>query len=168
MRRIVVDPGHGGKDPGAVGAHGTEEKAINLLVAQHSPRPCARRIIMKCCSRAPTTRSFPWPNARGWRTAQNADLFVSVHCNASLSSKLKGFEVYFLSETRVRSACGRRRPTRKRAARLWKASRRLLPDQVRRCCARWLKTANINDASVLGVADRSDVAGGLSEPSLGG
>ena len=34
IRRIVIDPGHGGKDPGAVGSHGAEEKTINLQLAQ--------------------------------------------------------------------------------------------------------------------------------------
>jgi N-acetylmuramoyl-L-alanine amidase len=99
---IVIDPGHGGRDPGAVGPGGSYEKdrtlEIALLVRDilNIRRP-ELEIIM--------TRSTDTYVSLGARTrlANNmkADLFVSIHCNAAVNSSAKGFETFFLSRART-------------------------------------------------------------------
>jgi N-acetylmuramoyl-L-alanine amidase len=97
---------------------------------------------------------------------QNADLFISIHCNASLSSKLKGFEVYFLSETASD-------PHADAVARLENAPLALegktvpTPNQVTAVLRSLVKTANINEASALGSLIDHHLGRRLSEPSLG-
>src|SRR5258708_20704196 len=79
----------------------------------------------------------------------NADFFISIHCNASLSSKLKGFEVYFLSEESSDSHADA-------VARLENASLALegkpvpSPREVKAVLRSLVKNANINEASILG------------------
>lgn len=99
---IVIDPGHGGRDPGAVGPEGTYEKdralEIALLVRDilHIRRP-ELQIVM--------TRSTDCYVSLGARTrlanAMKADLFISIHCNAAVNSSANGFETFFLSRART-------------------------------------------------------------------
>ena len=94
--RIVVDPGHGGKDPGAI-RRGYREKTWNLAVAKE-----VAALLKKGGFEVRMTRENDKFIALSERSkiANNfkADLFVSVHTNASKNSRANGFQVYFRSE----------------------------------------------------------------------
>jgi len=99
---IVIDPGHGGRDPGAVGYSGTFEKdralEIALLVRDIlNIRKPDLEVIM--------TRSTDCYVSLGARTRLanfvKADLFISIHCNAAVNSSANGFETFFLSRART-------------------------------------------------------------------
>ncbi len=102
---IVLDPGHGGRDPGAVGPTGSREKdrtlEISLMV-----RDILR--IRKPELRIVLTRSVDEYVSLGARTRManrnQADLFVSLHCNAAENRSANGFETYFLSRARTDDA----------------------------------------------------------------
>ncbi len=94
---VVIDAGHGGMDCGAIGTRGTLEKDINLDFA----RQLAKMMTKEKNVRVVMTRDNDEFVALQDRTRiandAEADLFVSIHCNASLSPKNTGFETYFLS-----------------------------------------------------------------------
>jgi N-acetylmuramoyl-L-alanine amidase len=96
--RIAIDAGHGGKDGGAVGRRGTLEKDINLKAAEE----LAGLLRQEGMFEVFLTRSDDTFVKLGQRSQlankSNADLFVSIHCNAHTSRKESGFEIYFLSE----------------------------------------------------------------------
>ncbi len=96
VRRIVIDPGHGGKDPGAM-AHGLKEKDITLMVA----RKTAERLKSKYEYDVILTRKNDTSLQLEERTAiantKKADLFVSIHVNAHPSSSIKGIETFYLN-----------------------------------------------------------------------
>ena len=94
--KIVIDPGHGGKDPGALG-WGAREKDITLDISKRLKRHLERN-----CIEAKLTRSIDHFISL-WRRAdiankENADFFVSIHANAARAKSAKGFEVFYLSE----------------------------------------------------------------------
>ncbi len=96
---VVIDPGHGGKDPGAVSKGGTlKEKDVTLRVAKAMKRRLERRYRNL---RAVLTRDGDRYLGLGERTAVanalNADLFVSVHCNSHNDPECSGAEIYYLS-----------------------------------------------------------------------
>lgn len=97
IRSIVVDAGHGGKDPGAIGKQGLREKDVVLDVARKVERELGR-----CGLSVTTTRSSDeYIQVAGRPEIANkmkADLFVSIHANANLSRWIEGFEVYYLTE----------------------------------------------------------------------
>ncbi len=97
IRKIVVDAGHGGHDSGAVSPQGTKEKELVLDVAQRLAgrlRADGFEVVM--------TRNSDVFISLGDRAsitnAKEADLFVSVHANASSSAALHGFEAYYFTE----------------------------------------------------------------------
>lgn len=94
--RIMVDPGHGGKDPGAV-RPGLREKEVNLAVAKH-----LYDYLKKAGFDVKLTRDndtfIPLSDRPKMANNFKADLFVSVHTNATKRSTASGFEVYFRSE----------------------------------------------------------------------
>ncbi len=98
IHTIVIDPGHGGHDPGAVGAKGTKEKDITLAISQR----LARRLEAAGFGRVVLTRTDDYYLNLSDRTAvanqYGADLFVSIHCNASENRKAQGSETFFCSE----------------------------------------------------------------------
>jgi N-acetylmuramoyl-L-alanine amidase len=102
---VVIDPGHGGRDPGAVGPSGTFEKdrvlEISLLVRD------LLRIRMPGLN-VVLTRTDDRYVSLGARTrmanANRADLFVSIHCNAAENRDAHGFETFFLSRARTDDA----------------------------------------------------------------
>lgn len=100
IRTIVIDPGHGGKDPGAVGPTGLKEKTVTLAIAKKLKKELERR--MRC--RVILTRTWDRYLALDERTvianSLNADLFISIHVNASRNRRAHGVETYFLSPAR--------------------------------------------------------------------
>lgn len=103
---IVIDPGHGGKDPGAVSSGGMmSEKGITLKIAKRVKKfiekfnPNARIIL---------TRTGDSTLSLGKRPAianrMKADLFISIHCNSSIEKSSQGFETYYLSPARTDKA----------------------------------------------------------------
>jgi N-acetylmuramoyl-L-alanine amidase len=103
--RVVIDPGHGGRDPGAVGQDGSFEKdrtlEIALLVRDLlSIRDPELEILL--------TRDTDEYVSLGSRTrlanSTMADLFVSIHCNAATNHSAMGIETYFLSTARTSDA----------------------------------------------------------------
>jgi len=95
--RIVIDPGHGGKDPGAVRRKSAKEKDMNLTVAKH-----LYDYLKKQGFEVKLTRnddSFVTLAGRS-KIANDykADLFVSIHTNAAKRTAAHGFEVYFRSD----------------------------------------------------------------------
>jgi len=95
---IVIDPGHGGEDPGAIGPNGTKEKDINLTIAKK-----LASLLEESGYTVYLTRDsdvfIPLVDRTNFANEKNADLFISIHCNASIKKNTGGFEIYFLSET---------------------------------------------------------------------
>ena len=75
IRRIVIDPGHGGKDPGAVGPHGTEEKAINLILAEELADVLRQDHDYEVLLTRMDDTFIPLEERPGWPIHHNADLF---------------------------------------------------------------------------------------------
>ena len=98
IKTIVIDPGHGGKDPGAIGPRGIKEKDVVLKIAHK----LAKELHKNLKTRVILTRYHDIFLSLAERTAianrEKADLFISIHCNAGLKPHSKGFEVYFLSD----------------------------------------------------------------------
>ncbi|MBN1383764.1 MAG: N-acetylmuramoyl-L-alanine amidase [Elusimicrobia bacterium] len=97
LKRVVIDAGHGGEDPGAIGPRGVKEKDINLLVAKS-----LASVLKKNGYEVFMTRSkdifVPLADRTRFANKVMADLFVSIHCNASIAKRTSGFEIYFLSD----------------------------------------------------------------------
>jgi N-acetylmuramoyl-L-alanine amidase len=97
IRTIVIDPGHGGKETGAIGPSGAQEKDLTLELA----RELKGRLEQKLPVRVVLTRDGDVEVAHDTRTAianQNqANLFISLHLNSSLGAGAHGAETYFLS-----------------------------------------------------------------------
>jgi N-acetylmuramoyl-L-alanine amidase len=94
---IAIDPGHGGRDPGAVGHKGTKEKDVTLALAQKLKRiinatPGYRAVMTRESDRFVVLRK----RVQKARKHQ-ADLFVSLHADAYKSPKVEGASVYALS-----------------------------------------------------------------------
>lgn len=100
--RVVIDPGHGGKDLGARGYHGVTEKEICLRVSHLIRREIERYsklqgIPIEVKLSREVDDFIPLKERARIANVWGADLFVSVHANSSPVSKARGFEVYFLS-----------------------------------------------------------------------
>ena len=97
--RIVIDPGHGGKDPGAIGPNGTWESVVALAVSQR----LAEQINKTQDMRAFLTRSgdsfVPLRDRMEIARERKADLFVSIHADAlDNNPRVRGASVYTLSD----------------------------------------------------------------------
>ncbi len=97
IRTVVIDPGHGGKETGAIGPAGSAEKELTLLLA----KTLATRLEQTLSVRTVLTRTDDVDLALDERSAlanQNkADLFLSIHLNSSVGRGAVGAETYFLS-----------------------------------------------------------------------
>jgi N-acetylmuramoyl-L-alanine amidase len=94
--RVVIDPGHGGHDPGTMNKSGLREKEIALDVSQR-----LRKLLETDGFEVVMTRDkdvfIPLEERTAIANAKAADLFVSIHVNAARSSKPRGTETYFLN-----------------------------------------------------------------------
>ena len=95
VQTIMIDAGHGGKDPGAV-ANGLREKDINLRMAKILGRELQQQGFEVKYTRTNDT-FIPLEERTAMANARNADLFISLHCNAHKDKSVKGLEVYYLN-----------------------------------------------------------------------
>jgi N-acetylmuramoyl-L-alanine amidase len=99
IRKIVLDPGHGGKDPGAIGVGGIAEKDIVLAVAKKLERKLKQEMGVEVVLTRRDDRFIPLEDRTAIANAEGADLFVSLHMNASPSVEARGLETYYLDNT---------------------------------------------------------------------
>jgi N-acetylmuramoyl-L-alanine amidase len=100
---IVIDPGHGGEDPGAKGRHGSYEKDITLNIAQRLKRLIDAEPDMRAVLTRDADYSLPLALRVAKARAVRADLFVSVHADAFIRPHARGSSVFALSERRATS-----------------------------------------------------------------
>jgi N-acetylmuramoyl-L-alanine amidase len=104
---VAIDPGHGGKDPGAVGSNGTLEKDVVLKIAHN----LKRRINQQSDMKAVLTRDGDYYVSLRKRMqkarAEGADLFISIHADANPDRSLTGSSVYILSNQGASSEAAR-------------------------------------------------------------
>jgi len=98
-KRIVLDPGHGGHDPGAVGPGNLYEKDVVLDIALKLKKVLASNPNMEVILTRETDIFIPLEQRTAIAISNNADLFISVHANASPRRDAKGIETYFLNWT---------------------------------------------------------------------
>ena len=96
---VVIDPGHGGKDPGAVGSNGTREKDVVLEVARKLKTRINQERGMKAVLTRDSDSFIPLRQRMEFAHQQKADLFISVHADANPNARVNGSSVYILSET---------------------------------------------------------------------
>lgn len=98
MLKVVIDPGHGGTDPGAVGPHGVQEKDITLAIALLVADILSPAVEVKL-TRTDDTVPGDEQNELAVRAQiandWGADCFVSIHCNSAAVPQAHGTETYF-------------------------------------------------------------------------
>ncbi len=94
---IVIDAGHGGKDPGCIGKGGTREKDVVLSVAKKLKTKLDANGFKTHLTRS-TDKYLKLAERAEIAEQRKADLFISLHANANPSRQMKGFSVYTLSE----------------------------------------------------------------------
>ena len=102
--RIVIDPGHGGHDPGAVGKSGLMEKDVALRLAKLVKARLERNA--RCEVFLTRTKDIYLPLGRrtAVANAKKADLFISIHANAHSDRCVSGIETYYLDNTTDKAA----------------------------------------------------------------
>jgi N-acetylmuramoyl-L-alanine amidase len=93
---VVIDPGHGGRDPGAIGARGTQEKRIVLAAATELTRALAASGTCRVAATRTTDRFVPLADRVAFARQREAALFVSLHADSAPGAR--GASVYTLGE----------------------------------------------------------------------
>ncbi len=94
-KTIVIDAGHGGKDPGALGEGERKEKVVVLSIAKKLRAKLVAKGYKVLLTREDNT-FIPLKGRTQFATQNRADLFISIHANANQNSKAKGIETYYL------------------------------------------------------------------------
>ncbi|HUF68207.1 MAG TPA: N-acetylmuramoyl-L-alanine amidase [Longimicrobiales bacterium] len=103
-RVVVIDAGHGGRDPGKVGPNGLREKDVTLLLSQRLGTLLEQRGYEVHLTRTADTLIALHDRPRlanSWRGERPVAVFLSIHANAFQSPSVRGFETFFLSEART-------------------------------------------------------------------
>jgi len=96
---VVIDPGHGGKDPGAIGYSGIYEKTITLAMAKELKAMLDKEGRYTVYLTRTTDIFIPLRDRVKIARKYNADLFMSIHADSAANRNAKGLSVYTLSET---------------------------------------------------------------------
>ncbi|MBI3808174.1 MAG: N-acetylmuramoyl-L-alanine amidase [Nitrospirae bacterium] len=104
FKTIVIDPGHGGKDSGARGQRGTEEKDITLKVALKLRELLSQQRGVRVLMTRERDEFVELEDRTKFANGQEADLFVSIHVNSHPQRSVKGIEVYHFGEAKDQRA----------------------------------------------------------------
>lgn len=129
VRRVLIDPGHGGKDPGTLGKR-VKEKDVTLQVARRLERELKAKGFEVALTRlkdSDLSLGGRSQKARSWR----ADIMVSLHCNAA-GAGVKGVEVFRMPPQGARSTYSMQRSTVAGATNAWDTDNARLAYEVQR------------------------------------
>ncbi|MBW2724007.1 MAG: N-acetylmuramoyl-L-alanine amidase [Deltaproteobacteria bacterium] len=101
IQTVVIDPGHGGRDPGAIGVGGLREKGVNLRLAKMLGARLEGQGFKVVFTRS-DDRTLSLEERTVIAEAARGDLFVSIHANASSRRGTRGIEIYSLDENHER------------------------------------------------------------------
>tara|TARA_B100000965_G_scaffold312089_1_gene271801 strand:+ start:634 stop:1809 length:1176 start_codon:yes stop_codon:yes gene_type:complete len=101
---IIIDPGHGGKDPGAVGYRGTKEKDIALDVAKRLEKKISKNMNVKTILTRDEDIFLKLGERTRFANENNGDLFISIHANAAEDRRASGFETFLIGPNRNEAA----------------------------------------------------------------
>jgi N-acetylmuramoyl-L-alanine amidase len=104
FKTIVIDPGHGGRDPGARGQRGTEEKDITLKVALKLRDLLSQQRGIRVLMTRERDQFVELEDRAKFANAMEADLFVSIHVNSHPQRSVKGIEIYHFGEAKDQRA----------------------------------------------------------------
>ena len=97
VKTIVIDPGHGGRDPGAIGPSGVKEKDVVLDIGLRLRRMIEEGLGLRAIMTRSTDVFLPLEERAAIANRHKADFFISLHVNADPRSRAIGPETYFLS-----------------------------------------------------------------------
>jgi N-acetylmuramoyl-L-alanine amidase len=97
IRTIVLDPGHGGENTGAMGPGGSTEKDLTMILARTLKTRLERRLPLKVFLTRDDDTELPLDSRAALANQQKADLFISIHLNSSPTTTATGAETYFSS-----------------------------------------------------------------------
>jgi N-acetylmuramoyl-L-alanine amidase len=154
VKKIVLDPGHGGKDPGAM-AYNLKEKDIVLKVAQRLAPILEKRLGCKVILTRKKDAYIPLEERTAIANTNDADLFISLHINSSPSSTAYGIETYFLNLTT--------NPEAMRVAALENATSTHQMSDLQNILSDILKNSKINESSRLAQQVHTSIVAGLEK-----
>lgn len=99
IKRVVIDPGHGGDDPGAIGPRGLFEKDVVLSIAKKLGEILKEKYNVDVILTRNKDIFIPLEDRTAIANSKKADLFISIHANASRRRNARGIETYFLNWT---------------------------------------------------------------------
>ncbi len=97
IRHIVIDPGHGGDNHGAVGYWGTREKVLTLAIARYMRDYVQTNSDVKVSLTRGHDHAIGLRQRTRWANDRTADVFISLHCNSAERREANGMEVWYLS-----------------------------------------------------------------------
>lgn len=156
IKKIVIDPGHGGKDPGAIGKNGLQEKDVTLKLGKMLRERLREKFeSTKLIMTRDTDVFIPLEERTAIANREDADLFVSLHINASPRRAASGIETYLLNvanDDESRRVAARENATTKKAVNDLEF---ILNDLI--------KTAKTNDSVRLATAVQDNLVASVRE-----
>ena len=104
FKTIVIDAGHGGKDPGAVGYRGTKEKDIALDVAKRLEKKLSKNMNVKIIMTRDEDVFLKLSERTKIANESNGNLFISIHTNAAEDRRASGFETFLIGPNKNEAA----------------------------------------------------------------
>lgn len=103
--RVIIDPGHGGRDPGAVGKSGLLEKEVNLAIAQRLKTLLEEKLGIEVFLTREDNNALPTLRERTqFANTHQGKLFISIHCNSNESKSVHGFSTWVLGPAKSQAA----------------------------------------------------------------
>ncbi len=155
--KIVIDPGHGGKDPGAI-ANGLKEKDIALELAKRLAHNLETSLGCEVVLTRTTDVYLSLEERTAIANGNNADLFLSLHVNAHSQSSVHGLETYFLNLSN--------NPEAMRVAAYENATSELQMSDLQDVLAHIMKNSKINESSRLAHTVHTTLVTGLKNNDL--
>lgn len=98
IRSITIDPGHGGKDSGAIGPGGLQEKTVVLEISLQFQAALKKKLGIDVFMTRTDDRFLPLHKRTAIANNNGSDIFISIHTNSGKGLSTKGFEVYYLNK----------------------------------------------------------------------
>ena len=157
---IVIDPGHGGEDPGAIGANGSREKDVTLSVGRKLKQVLEKQPNVRVVMTRDEDVFIPLAGRVSKARKANADLFVSIHADAFIKPDARGSAVFALADKGASSTAAKWLANKENQADLIGGVRINVKDPyLAHTLLDLTQTATISDSLKLGKAVLSELGG---------